>query len=66
MILCKKVRGRSHATYIPRGMQDEVRRWNDEHKRVKKLLKQLSDINEQIIRSHVKSKPRVPKLKVLT
>lgn len=65
VILCKKVKGRSHATYIPKDMQDQVRRWNNEHKRVKKLLRQLSDINERIIRLHVRSKPRDPKLKVL-
>jgi len=56
MILCKKVNGRSVATYVPKGMWKEVQDWNREHKRIKKVLKELSAINEQIIRHHVQDK----------
>jgi len=53
MILCKKVSGRSVATYVPKGLWDEVRAWNAEHKKIKRVLKDLSAIGEQIIRNHV-------------
>ena len=58
MILCKKVDGRSVATYVPKGLWDEVRQWNSEHKKIKRVLKDLSRINEQIIRNHVGDKRR--------
>lgn len=58
MILCKKVDGRSVATYVPKGLWDEVRQWNREHKKIKRVLKDLSRINEQIIRNHVGDKRR--------
>lgn len=56
MILCKKVNGRSVATYVPKGLWEQVRGWNREHKRIKKVLKEMSAINEQIIRRNVQDK----------
>ena len=53
MILCKKVAGRSVATYVPKDLWDEVRAWNAEHKKIKRVLKDLSALGEQIIRNHV-------------
>jgi hypothetical protein len=69
MILCKKVAGRSVALYVPKELWSQVRAWNLEHKKIKRVLKELSQINEQIIRNHVgdeRSAARVRKsLKVL-
>ena len=56
MILCKKVDGKSVATYIPKDMQEQVQQWNQEHKRIKRVLKEISEINEQIIRQYVSEK----------
>jgi len=56
MILCKKVNGRSVATYVPKDLWEQVKKWNQEHKKIKRILKKISDINEQIIRRHVKDK----------
>ena len=56
MILCKKVNGRSVATYVPKDLWEQVQDWNREHKRLKKVLKELSAIGEQIIRRHVQDK----------
>jgi hypothetical protein len=53
MILCKKVAGRSVATYVPKDLWKQVRGWNAEHKKIKRVLKDLSAIGEQIIRNHV-------------
>jgi len=56
MILCKKVDGRSVATYVPKDLWEKVRRWNAQHKKTKRLLKEISDIDEQIIRNYVSDK----------
>lgn len=56
MILCKKVAGRSVAVYVPKALWEQVRQWNREHKRIRKILKEMSAINEQIIRRHVQDK----------
>ncbi len=58
MILCRKVDGRSVATYVPKGLWEEVRQWNREHKKIKRVLKDLSRIGEQIVRNHVGDKRR--------
>ena len=55
-ILCKKVRGKSASIHVSRDLVDEVRAWSNEHKRVKKLLKEISDLGERIIRLHVQTK----------
>jgi len=54
--LCKKVNGKSHSTHVPKDLEETVRQWNDEHKRIKGLLKDISEISEQIIRGYVKSR----------
>ncbi len=56
MILCKKVDGRSVATYIPKDLWERTRKWNAEHKRIKRVLKEISDIDEAIIRNYVSDK----------
>lgn len=53
VMLCTKVGGRSHSTHIPKEMEEQVRHWNEEHKRVRGVLKDLSALSEQIIRRHV-------------
>lgn len=53
MLLCKKVAGRSVATYVPKDLWEQVRAWNAEHKKIKRVLKDLSAIGEQIVRNHV-------------
>jgi hypothetical protein len=54
LILCKKVKGRSVATYVPKDLQEQVRTWNQEHQRIKRVMKQISDLNERMIRQHVR------------
>ena len=59
VILCKKVQGRSVALYVPKALQAQVRRWNQEHKKIKRVLKEISEINEQIVRGHVQAQREV-------
>lgn len=56
MILCKKVDGKSVATYVPKDLWDQVRQWNRQHKKIKRVLKEISEIDEQIIRNYVSDK----------
>jgi hypothetical protein len=56
LLLCKKVSGRSHATYIPKDLADTVREWNAEYKRLRDLLREISALSEAIIRLHARSR----------
>jgi hypothetical protein len=56
VMLCRKVRGRSHSTHVPRDLEKTVRQWNEEHKRVKQLLKEISELGEQIVRGYAADK----------
>jgi hypothetical protein len=58
-ILCKKVGGRSASMHVPRDMVEEVRAWSREHKRLKALIKEISELGERIIRLHVKTRRAV-------
>ena len=55
-ILTKKVRGKTKSLYVPVDMVEEVRGWIEEHRRAKRLLKEISELNEKIIRAHVSTK----------
>jgi hypothetical protein len=65
MILCKKVSGRSVATYVPKALWSQVRAWNREHKKIKRVLKDLSVIAEQLIRNHVGDRRRAARVRPL-
>ena len=54
-VLTKKVRGQTKATHVPRDLVEEATAWAQEHKRIKKLMKEISDLNEQILKIHVKA-----------
>lgn len=53
-ILTKKVGGKTQSVYVPVDMVEEVTEWIQEHRRIKKKLKEISALGEQIIRQHVK------------
>ncbi len=63
VILCRKEEGRSVATYVPKDLREEVQRWNDEHKRIKEVLRELSEIGEQIVKRYAGEKRREKALK---
>jgi len=54
--LTSKVKGKTKAVYIPVDMEDEVEQWVKEHKKIKKFLREIDKLSEQIIRQHVKTK----------
>jgi len=48
----KGARNKTKTVHVPKDMVEEVRKWAQEHKRVKKLLKSISDLSMQIIREY--------------
>ena len=63
VILCRKEKGKSVATYVPKALHDDVQKWNDEHKRIKAVLKELSEIGEKIIKQYGPEKRRAKAVK---
>ena len=55
-ILTKKVGGKSKAIYVPTEMLEDARIWTENFKKAKRLMKEISDYNEKILRKHVKVK----------
>lgn len=53
-VLSKKVGGKTVTMHVPRYLYDEVKAWVEENKKLKKLIKEISNLNEQIIRSRIK------------
>jgi len=48
-----KVAGKTKAIYIPVDIVNEVETWTKEYKRIKKLLKEIDELAEKVIRLHV-------------
>jgi len=51
-----KLKGVSKGVYIPVDMEDTVRQWNDEYRRLKKIIADIARANKEIIRKHVAEK----------
>lgn len=54
-VLTGKVAGKTRTIHVPLELREEVKLWVLECRRVKKLIKEISDLGEQIIRTHVKA-----------
>lgn len=54
-ILTRKEKGKSVTVHVPRDMVEEVSEWVVEHKRLKKLMKEASELGERMIRIFVKT-----------
>lgn len=52
----KKVRGKTKSLYVPVDMVEEAREWTRNNRKLKKLIKEISDLNEKIIKTHVPTK----------
>ena len=60
-MLSSKVKGKTKGIYIPVAIADEVESWVKEHHRIKKILKEIDGMNEQIIRMYVTTSRAVNK-----
>jgi len=56
--LTRSVRGKTQTTYVPLDLLKEVRAWVAEHRRVKALLAEISELNRALIRTHVAARAR--------
>jgi hypothetical protein len=54
--LMYKAKGVTKAVYIPVDLEEEVRAWNKEHKRLKRLIAEISKTNKDIIKRYVGEK----------
>ena len=45
-----KEAGKTVALYIPRRLEAEVRQWTANYKRLKELIRQMSEVQKQIVR----------------
>jgi hypothetical protein len=55
-IISHKVKGKSTSFHVPLELVEDVKLWVSEHRRLKKLLQEISSLSERIVRIHVKSK----------
>jgi hypothetical protein len=52
-LLNSKVKGRTRSVYIPVDMVEEVSSWVRERRNIQRLLKEIDQLAEQLIRLHV-------------
>ena len=51
-----KVKGVTTGIYIPVELEEEVRAWSGEHKRIKALTREICDVQKSIIKKYVTEK----------
>jgi len=51
--LTASVKGKTHTVYVPIDMVEEVRQWTKNHRRLQRILKEISKLNMAIIHRHV-------------
>jgi hypothetical protein len=56
--LTYKVRGKTRTVYVPVDLTEEVRAWIDEHRRLKCLIQEISQLTLALVRSHVRQRKR--------
>ena len=47
---------KTHTIYVPKDMLAETREWIREYKRIRKVMKQMNEIQRQILRGYVRDK----------
>ncbi len=56
--LTYKVRGKSRAVHVPVDLLEEVRSWVEEHRRLKRLLQEISLLTLALVRGHARVQKR--------
>ena len=56
--LTYKVRGKTRTVYVPVDLTEEVRAWIDEHRRLKCLIQEISQLTLALVRTHVQTRTR--------
>jgi hypothetical protein len=53
-----KAEGKSRSVYVPKDLLKDVRSWIEEHRRLKRLLQEISELTLALIRGHVQQRRR--------
>jgi hypothetical protein len=56
--LTRPVQGKTQTTYVPQEMLQEVQGWIQEHRRIKQLVTEISELNRALIRAYVTERKR--------
>jgi hypothetical protein len=56
--LTRPVHGKTQTTYVPQELLPEVQGWIAEHRRIKQLVAEISELNRALIRAHVTQRKR--------
>jgi hypothetical protein len=56
--LTLKSRGKTRTVYVPRDLKDEVQSWVEEHRRLKRLLREITLLQLALVRLHRTEKAR--------
>jgi hypothetical protein len=56
--LTSKVQGKTRTVYVPLDLLDEVRTWVEEHKRLKNLLQEISQLTLALVKGHARHHKR--------
>ena len=56
--LTDKVRGKTRTLYIPLDRLEEVKGWNENQKEARRLLRELSEIQRDLLRAEIAAKRR--------
>ncbi|MBI3412056.1 MAG: hypothetical protein HY040_27310 [Planctomycetes bacterium] len=56
--LSYKVRQKTQTVYVPVDLLEEVRSWIDEHRRLKRLLQEISQLTLALVRGHAQARQR--------
>jgi len=56
--LTLKHRGKTRTVYVPKDLKDEVQEWVQEHRRLKRLLQEITALQLALIRQHRTEKVR--------
>lgn len=58
LYLTDKVRGKTRTMYVPLDYLGEVKRWNANHRRAKRLLAELSEIQRRLLVAEIAARRR--------
>jgi hypothetical protein len=53
-----KVKAKTHTAYVPVDLLPQVKQWTQEHRRLKQLVQQITQLSLALIRTHVAAKRR--------
>ena len=56
--LTRQVEGKTRTVYVPTELVEEVRKWIEEHKRLKQLVQEITELSIALVKGHVREKKR--------